>query len=719
MRIGVKTGIIIVVIVGSLLITIPNVSADLPENIDNGPYIDNAVYKVIQNGDMRRLALLAGEIDMDSVSIKPYYEDPSYLAELAADPDIDIAQTMRNGYYYANFDCEQYPVNISGFRRAFAYAFNKTKVVIDVLNGYAQVHDSVVPYQNQFCVEDEFGYQYYDARPDIGNNILDNLGFAINSSTGFRDAPNGEPVHILIVYGGGFERFNRIADICIEAFTSLNINASSTAPCNCDLHEEMTIWAQTFYGQDLSWLAYQYWSKCPDDYYYSTGYRDTGFSNSSYDSWRDQFLHSPSYEGTYEAASQMQKILHYNVPLIPICQDIFLNPYRNDRFTGYILDSVNSVYGPWTMLNLNKLDGTYGGTVSIGMFDDPLFNFWMTGATSGNWFLSNLYTALYTRDPDQQPYPRLAESVIIETHSDNPSVSDGNTRFTFEIVNDSIWTDGVPVTSDDVLFTFNYILESRDFGNPAGSDLSGLVALYSPRPGIVVLEFSIESYWLFDRIAYDFIVPKHVFENYGPEEWADWNLITINNGDSLNCGPFVLTDYEESEFYELTWNRLWIHRYWRELIYLEITSILPSDDIEIDYPFFTISWDIKRRDILDGYLSSQSEGFNLNAVLEQIPFSYTVLLDGHVYFEGSWSSTDDRLDTIDIYFAVPMLARGQHNVTLLLDNNHDSIQTDTVIVTINYPYSPLIVIGGMIIVVFIILLWTIKLRHSQPLHLGS
>ncbi|TET08657.1 MAG: hypothetical protein E3J86_10270, partial [Candidatus Thorarchaeota archaeon] len=60
-------------------------------------------------------------------------------------------------------------------RRAFAYAFEKTRVTTEVMDGFSIEHDSLVPRPNGWCVEDEFDWHYYDARPDLGNQLLDDL----------------------------------------------------------------------------------------------------------------------------------------------------------------------------------------------------------------------------------------------------------------------------------------------------------------------------------------------------------------------------------------------------------------------------------------------------------------------------------------------------------------------------------------------------------------
>ncbi len=249
----------------SLLQSTPAVSAQIPEYIDDGPYIDKIVYKEMYLQDYRILQLQSGEIDMDTSYLNPFLE-PVHLEVLNADPDIDIARTLKNGYRYLAFDCEMFPTNISGFRRAFAFAFNKSKVTTDIRNGLSQTHDSVVPYLNPFCIENDLDWNYYDSHPDLGNAILDDLGFDIDSTTGMRKAPNGDSFNILILHPSQ-DIYRQIAELAVEAFDLLHISADNTPPCNCELNNQMIVFGRSFGDYDLSWFANEYWSEYPGDIY--------------------------------------------------------------------------------------------------------------------------------------------------------------------------------------------------------------------------------------------------------------------------------------------------------------------------------------------------------------------------------------------------------------------------------------------------------------------
>lgn len=707
--------VITIVLISAFTITLlhnaPIVSADLPEYIHDGPFIDSIVYRAYGSQDQRIMGLLSGEFEMDSTYLHTTYLDPTHLEYLNEDPDIDIAQTLRNGYGHISFHCDMFPTNISGFRRSFAYAFNKTQVTTDVMNGLSQTHDSLIPYLNPFCIEDDLDWHYYDSRPDLGNIILEDLGFTIDPTTGFRNAPNGDSFYIMILHVDN-DQCRMIAELAVEAFELLHVNAVYSAPCNCDLHEQMVVFGQSFENFDLSWLVNQYWSESPNDPYTFS----SGFINSTFDGWVDQLLYSSTYEETFEAAAEIQKILHYNVPRLVVSQDIQLHPYRTDRFERHIIDEVNSVAGPWTMLSIRPIDSTYGGLVTIGFSDYPNFNYVTSNSLSGNCFFKNMHYALYTKTPDQEPYPQLAQTVSIETHADNPSILTGHTRFTFDIRDDIEWTDGIPVTAEDVIFTFNYALETREFGNPMGDDLTELSALYSPAPNKVVLEFSTESYWHFDRLAFEYILPKHIFENFSLEEWRDWDLITTAEGNSLNCGPFMLTDFDDGEWYEFTARDPWVGN--EDGVY--VPSVTSIADVQVVFPYFTLHWEIEWNTTDTDSYTIDERRFDMASTPRIPSLRFTVLLDGEVHSVEEWDQITYLIEGIDVSFGESTLTPGQHNVTLLLEADYQLVQIDTVMVTVILPTSILgltIGLSGTIIATTVLaILWNFRSRRSRPQH---
>ncbi len=524
-----------------------------------GPYVDEIIFKVISSQDQRVLALQSGEIEMDTS-----FFDPSYLPTLATDPDISIHHVVRNGYGQLTINCAKYPLNISGFRRAFAFAFNKSKVASEVMDGFVFEHDSLVPQSNSWCIEDEFDWNYYTAQPDIGNQILDDLGFEINVTSGYRLAPDDTSFEIVFEHSIVSANLGALPDIVLDALESLHINCRKQYVQFTEYidrvnhHEDYDI---VFYGVDFNnsnvdWLAYEYGSVYADMDFQNP----SNFANDTYDDWIDQLLYSSTYEKVYEAAEEMQKILHYNVPRLVVYENTYMQGYRNDQFTGHVEDLERYISGLWTMRKIHRLNDSFGGTVSIAISDDPdSLNFYTANSAASTVILEELWPSLYKCGPDMNPIPDLVENMLIETHSDNSMVPADHIRFTFDIIRNATWSDGTALTADDVAFTFTYQFESGYDGNPAVNDLMELVSAYAPSTYNVVIEYATESYWHFSSFAYDYIIPKHIFNDVtgiGYEGWDTWNPVFDSADSNVNCGPFNLTDYEEEEYYKIERNPL-------------------------------------------------------------------------------------------------------------------------------------------------------------------
>ena len=541
-----------------------SVAVDIPSDLNVGPYVDTLVYKVINTQDQRIHALQSGEIQMDST-----FFDPVYLEELGNDPDIDVFTALRNGYAHITINCRDAPLNESVLRRAFAFAFDKTSVKIDVMDGFSQDHDSLVPYPSGWCVEDEFTYHYYADQSDYGNELLNaSEKFPYDAEGVYRTYKN-VPFDIAIEYSADSpEIAGATAQIGVDALRRLDINAH-TQPSDfnelltrLDFHEnyDMIFYASNFYSNDVDWLAYEFWSEYADTDYQNP----TNFKNDSYDALRDQLLYGATYEEIFNASRQMQEILQYNVPRLVVYENQYLQGYRNDQFTGHVEDLGRYIAGPWTMRKIHKLDGTFGGTVPIAIPEVPdSFNIYVANSAYSIAILDELWPSLYSYSPNLTPYPDIAVSYISETHSDNNAVQDGHQRFTINIIQNATWSDGEPLTATDVAFSFTYAYESYLLsGNPAGTYIGDLVSAYAKTPSQVVIEFNTESYWHFNNFAFNAIIPEHIFNDETGIGFAGWNtwdpVIGEDAGEpNVNCGPFVISDFQRFDFYELTWNPLY------------------------------------------------------------------------------------------------------------------------------------------------------------------
>ncbi|MDF1537608.1 MAG: ABC transporter substrate-binding protein [Candidatus Thorarchaeota archaeon] len=370
-----------------------------------------------------------------------------------------------------------------------------------------------------------------------------------------------------------------------EAFLALGINASVAWS---DFHQwpywpddyDMLFLGSSFNGFDVNWLAYEYWSENANHPYTNM----PRWRNSSYDSWRTQLLNSSTYEEVYEAAIEMQHILVYECPIVVAYVNMLLSAYRTDRFEGFVNSMQGGVLGWWTnyKVHLKQSEGgPFGGTIRwSNPLDVDSFNFMVTSSSYSMKVLEMTHDSLIRQGLDGLDMMWLAKSYTIETHEDNPAIFEGETRFTFQLVENATWSDGTRLTGEDVAFTLKYYCDSP--GNPYGKNLEDMKDAYAPNPFAVVIDFESESYWHLHDVGYKPILPKHVFQEIGLD---GWNLYNPNPpiDAMVTSGPFNVSHYEASEYVEISRNPFY---FYGPVIPSPTTTTTPPEPVDPRYYLF-------------------------------------------------------------------------------------------------------------------------------------
>ncbi|MFW9953508.1 MAG: ABC transporter substrate-binding protein [Candidatus Thorarchaeota archaeon] len=526
----------------------------IPGTLKNGPYIDKLVFSVITQDDQQVLALQDDEIDLIGDMV-----DPSFLPALEEAENIEVANVLRNGYGYVVIKTDKYPFNITNFRRALAFALDKEAISDDVWDGLSEPQDSVVPKVNPMSIEGQLPYTYYEANIPLGQQLLAEAGFANVDDDDWLEAPDGSDFDVLVECAQSSNIAIEVGALVADALVALGVQAVSQPT---DFYEylnrlyfhgdfDIVFLGASFTNFDVDWLAYEYWSEYADEPYWNF----PSWRNASYDAWRDQLLHATEYEDVYEAAIKMQEIWVHASPQIICYENVLLSAYRTDKFDGFINDVSDGVPGWWTNYKVHLKDalgGPFGGTFRwSNPLDLDTFNFMVSSSAYTMNVLNQLYDSLIQQDSEGNDVLWLAESYVAETHDDNPSVPDGYTRFTFQMIQNATWTDGSPLTAEDVAFSLNYFRDAA--GNPYGVDLTEMTAAYAPTTYTLIVEFSSESFWHLHTVAYKPIIPKHVFQDIGLDGWNLWNPNPPTE-EMVTSGPFTVSDYVAGEFTELTYN---------------------------------------------------------------------------------------------------------------------------------------------------------------------
>lgn len=197
------------------------------------------------------------------------------------------------------------------------------------------------------------------------------------------------------------------------------------------------------------------------------------------------------------------------------------------------------------------MEPQYGGTMVVSTNAEPphlnpLNNLLNTGLISGQ-----LFPALLKYNLDMTPKPWLAESW---------EISDDLLTYTFHLVENAAWTDGTPITSDDVKFSFEELILPY---HPSGeSNFSSIETIETPDDHTVIFKLK-EPYtpfmvYLSHMMAP--IFPKHVYEGSDPMENPN------NFEPTVTGGPFVFKEWVSGDHITLVRN----DDYWIEgLPYLD------------------------------------------------------------------------------------------------------------------------------------------------------
>jgi peptide/nickel transport system substrate-binding protein len=130
---------------------------------------------------------------------------------------------------------------------------------------------------------------------------------------------------------------------------------------------------------------------------------------------------------------------------------------------------------------------------------------------------------------DMTPAPGLAESW---------ETSEDGLTWTFHIRPDMKWSDGEPITADDVAYTYNRVIDEN-----IGSLVSYLSLVESVEAtDDLTVEITTKKPTSLMTSVFIYIVPEHIWSKLDKKE-----LKTFENVPAVGSGPFVLTEYNEGQ----------------------------------------------------------------------------------------------------------------------------------------------------------------------------
>ncbi len=193
----------------------------------------------------------------------------------------------------------------------------------------------------------------------------------------------------------------------------------------------------------------------------------------------------------------------------------------------------------------NCAPGVRGGKFIICELREPkTFNFLVSDEMSSRYIGRFMFWGLLNFDvPTQTVKPGLA---VFWTNS-----PDGKT-WTFRLRKNLRWSDGAPLTADDVVFTWNDIIYNPDIPNPLRDQfiIEGKKFTVIKLDDLTIQVTTPEVYAPFlQAFGYDVpIYPKHTLAQYANAGFPSAYGVNWNPKDIVCDGPYCLKEYKQAEY---------------------------------------------------------------------------------------------------------------------------------------------------------------------------
>ena len=195
--------------------------------------------------------------------------------------------------------------------------------------------------------------------------------------------------------------------------------------------------------------------------------------------------------------------------------------------------------GPSNTAN-NSLKPVKGGKLIEGLISDiSTFNTLNSGDTSSTQVITLTFDGLLGISGNGDNIPALASAL--------PTVSADSLTFTFKLRPNLKFSDGHPLTADDVAFTYGlmFLPETKDFVSRYRADLEGyLQSVTASDPQTVVFKFSKVQASFLDSHCRRGILPKHILGNVAPKAL---NTHDFFSGPTVTNGVFKFVRWDKGQ----------------------------------------------------------------------------------------------------------------------------------------------------------------------------
>ncbi|HKW70172.1 MAG TPA: ABC transporter substrate-binding protein [Candidatus Dormibacteraeota bacterium] len=208
--------------------------------------------------------------------------------------------------------------------------------------------------------------------------------------------------------------------------------------------------------------------------------------------------------------------------------------------------------------NTTGLTPVKGGKLIEGTISDiATFNTLNSGDTASTQMITLCFDGLLDITASGDNIPSLAQAL--------PTISSDALSYTFKLKPNLKWSDGQPLTADDVAFTYGlmFLPETKDFVSRYRADLEGyLQSVTATDPQTVVFKFSKVQASFLDSHCRRGILPKHILGSVAPKAL---NTHDFMSGPTVATGVFKFVRWDKGQQVVLGRN----DNYWGGPAYLD------------------------------------------------------------------------------------------------------------------------------------------------------
>ncbi|MDD4160560.1 MAG: ABC transporter substrate-binding protein [Synergistaceae bacterium] len=511
-----------------------------PEKI-HGPRIEKLCMVIITNADSQVLAAEKGEIDIISDITRP-----SDIDRLSMERGLSMSLARGFHAFFILLNNKARPWDDPDVRHAAAEAIDRNNMVRTIYSGYCEPINSWLPPVSPWSLPDSTKNIYDKAS---SKNRLRAKGYKW-SLTGDLIYPDGTPMPRMKL----LTPLARVAPTTAELAEQIADSLRSVGfPVDVE-PMDFSAMVGKLDRKEYS-LGVIAWSmgRNPDSlysFYHSSmdipgGYNMTSIEDHSLDDDLLKLRYAKNRAEAEAASEKSQRRLAELMPSIPVYSRFSVsavskkwkNVFANEKMTA---DNI------WTLLMAEPADGKER-PLNMVLAEEPRNLNPFAASSAYSWqILGLIYESLIGTDPfTLDDMPSLAESWSVETVGKGKNE---HTKLTFRLRKNLRWSDGSPLTAEDLKTTFDFLREKKV---PRFFDsVKNIRSVRAENGTQIIVDMEGTSYWYLDNIGGLPCMPAKVLKKV--TDWQNWNPLDpkgkFGPHGLLGSGPFMLDEYKPGEF---------------------------------------------------------------------------------------------------------------------------------------------------------------------------